>query len=193
MDKKLFVLLAFAHKTLDYQKDPNPKNWVTINGARVHLDGEGKVDGGADGKLNGKKASGSKEEVSEEETSVKIPGVEHDAFEDEEKAFEEMDAREDAWKKILSDPNLHAAEWQDEGGMTYVISRSIKDGEWQLSYFGRDGEARGDKQADNPIDFLDSVVGGTAATDVTVVKNKKEPESVAESYKVSAVFGKDGE
>lgn len=183
MDKKLFVLLAFAHKTLDYQKDPNPKNWVTINGARVHLDGEGKVDGGADGKLNGKKVSKNEPSVSEEETSVKIPGVKTDMFDDEDQANKEIEARESAWKKILSDPNLHAAQWQDEGGMTYVISRSIKDGEWQLSYFGRDGEARGDRQADNPIDFLDKVSMGTAATDVTVVKNKKEPESAAESYK----------
>lgn len=183
MDKKLFVLLAFAHKTLDYQKDPNPKNWVTINGARVHLDGEGKVDGGADGKLNGKKVSGSKGEVSEEETSVKIPGVETDMFDDEEKANKEIEARESAWKKILSDPNLHAAEWQDEDGMTYVISKSIKKGKWQLSYFDKNGDAAGDKQADNPVEFLDRVAAGTGAQNVTVAKNKKEPESAAESYK----------
>lgn len=178
-----FLYLALFHRTLDYQKDPNPKNWVTINGARVHLDGEGKVDGGAGGKLNGKKVSSSKVEVSEEETNVTIPGVETDMFDDEEQANKEIDARESAWKKILSDPNLHAAQWQDEGGKTYVISKSIKDGEWQLSYFDENGDALGDKQADNPVDFLDKVSMGTAATDVTVVKNKKESESAAESYK----------
>ena len=183
MDKRLFIMLAFAHKTLDYQKDPNPKNWVTINGARVHLDGEGKVDGGADGKLNGKKVSKNEPSVSEEETSVKIPGVKTDMFDNEDQANKEIEARESAWKKILSDPNLHAAQWQDEDGMTYVISKSIKKGNWQLSYFDENGDAAGDKQADNPVDFLDRVTAGTGSQNVTVVKNKREPESAAESYK----------
>lgn len=39
----------------DYPKDPNPENWRTINGARVHVDGEGNADGGAGGKFNGNK------------------------------------------------------------------------------------------------------------------------------------------
>lgn len=45
-------LLRLA-RALDYEKDPNPKNWKTINGAKVHLDKNGKYDGGAGGKFNG--------------------------------------------------------------------------------------------------------------------------------------------
>ena len=178
-----FLYLALLHRTLDYQKDPNPKNWVTINGARVHLDNNGNVDGGAGGKLNGKNISSKEEPTETEETSVTIPAVETDMFDDEDKANEELEARENAWKKILSDPDFHAAQWQDESGMTYVISKSIKSGEWQLSYFDRNGDAAGDKQADKPVDFLDRVTMGMAAQNVTVAKNKKEPEAAAESYK----------
>ena len=52
MDKTLFMI--FAHRTLDYEKDPDPENWRTIKGAHVHVDNEGKIDGGAGGKFNGK-------------------------------------------------------------------------------------------------------------------------------------------
>ena len=37
----------------DYEPDPNPENWRTINGAPVHIDNEGNIDGGAGGKFNG--------------------------------------------------------------------------------------------------------------------------------------------
>ncbi len=40
-----------------YPKDPNPKNWRTINGSKVHLT-KGKIDGGAGGKFTGKKWKG---------------------------------------------------------------------------------------------------------------------------------------
>lgn len=60
MNKKDLVMLIMAKKTLDYQKDPNPENWVTISGAKVHLDEGGKIDGGAKGKFNGKSYSGTK-------------------------------------------------------------------------------------------------------------------------------------
>ena len=36
-----------------YPKDPNPENWRTISGAKVHLS-KGKIDGGAGGKFTGK-------------------------------------------------------------------------------------------------------------------------------------------
>lgn len=39
----------------DYPKDPNPENWRTINGAKVHLDGDKNIDGGAGSKFNKKK------------------------------------------------------------------------------------------------------------------------------------------
>lgn len=60
MNKKDLVMLIMAKRTLDYQKDPNPENWVTIKGAKVHLDEGGKIDGGAKGKFNGKSYSGTK-------------------------------------------------------------------------------------------------------------------------------------
>ena len=37
-----------------WPKDPNPENWRTINGAKVHLNKKGQYDGGAGGKFNGK-------------------------------------------------------------------------------------------------------------------------------------------
>ena len=42
-----------------YPKDPNPENWRTIQGAKVHLS-EGKIDGGAGGKFHGKSWTGKK-------------------------------------------------------------------------------------------------------------------------------------
>lgn len=60
MNKNDLMIIMMAKKTLDYQKDPNPDNWVTISGAKVHLDEGGKIDGGAKGKFNGKSYSGTK-------------------------------------------------------------------------------------------------------------------------------------
>lgn len=47
--------LRMAGITLDaiYPKDPDPKNWRTIQGSKVHLK-NGKIDGGAGGKFNGR-------------------------------------------------------------------------------------------------------------------------------------------
>ena len=41
-------------RALDWQKDPNPEHWKTINGAKVHLDKNGNYDGGAGSKFNGR-------------------------------------------------------------------------------------------------------------------------------------------
>ncbi|MFC2343080.1 MAG: hypothetical protein ACFNWW_04250 [Negativicutes bacterium] len=50
-----------------YPKDPDPKNWRTINGSKVHLT-EGKIDGGAGGKFSGKEWTGkAKHEVTPKE------------------------------------------------------------------------------------------------------------------------------
>ncbi len=48
-----------AMLTMDanYPKDPDPKNWRTINGSKVHLT-KGKIDGGAGGKFTGKRWNG---------------------------------------------------------------------------------------------------------------------------------------
>ena len=52
---KLLLKLANAfRRALDYQKDPDPDHWGTINGAHVHKDENGNIDGGAGGALNGK-------------------------------------------------------------------------------------------------------------------------------------------
>lgn len=50
-----YLLLAARVWDAGYPKDPNPDNWRTINGARVHVDGDGNADGGAGGKFNGNK------------------------------------------------------------------------------------------------------------------------------------------
>lgn len=39
---------------MDYEPDNDPENWRTINHAKVHLNGEGQIDGGAGGKFSGK-------------------------------------------------------------------------------------------------------------------------------------------
>ena len=154
-DRKIFVIDA-------------EENWITTEtGSHIKLDENGTVTGGAEGKLNGK--SFSKPSSTPIETTVKIPAVKTDMFEDYDKAEKEIEARENAWKKVLSNPKFDAAEWKDPSGMTYVISRSIKDGEWQLSYFDRNGDALGDKQANNPVEFLDKVSQGDASQDVTVM------------------------
>ena len=44
----------------DYEPDPNPENWRTINGAKVHINNEGYIDGGAGGKFNGNGYTGTK-------------------------------------------------------------------------------------------------------------------------------------
>lgn len=62
MDKKQLTMLIMAKKTLDYQKDPNPDNWVTMKGSHVHLE-NGKIDGGAGGKFNGQSYKGTKKQA----------------------------------------------------------------------------------------------------------------------------------
>lgn len=59
-----------------HPKDPDPKNWRTINGSKVHLT-EGKIDGGAGGKFTGKEWTGktkheftTKEKPKQEETKA---------------------------------------------------------------------------------------------------------------------------
>lgn len=48
--------LVLAARIIDenYAKDPNPENWRTINGAKVHLNEGQQIDGGAGGKFTGK-------------------------------------------------------------------------------------------------------------------------------------------
>ena len=54
-------------------KDPDPKNWRTINGSKVHLT-EGKIDGGAGGKFSGKEWTGkAKHEVTPKEKPKPAP------------------------------------------------------------------------------------------------------------------------
>ncbi len=46
--------LILAARILDgvFPKDDNPEHWGTVNGARVHYNSQGEIDGGAGGKLN---------------------------------------------------------------------------------------------------------------------------------------------
>ena len=44
----------------DYEPDPDPANWRTISGAKVHLDENGEIDGGAAGKFTGNYFDGNK-------------------------------------------------------------------------------------------------------------------------------------
>lgn len=48
------LILAARILDADYPKDPNPENWRTINGSKVHLNEKGQIDGGAGGKFKGK-------------------------------------------------------------------------------------------------------------------------------------------
>ena len=53
-------LLIILYKARDYQKDPDPEHWRTISGAKVHLDNNGEIDGGAGGKFTGNYWDGQK-------------------------------------------------------------------------------------------------------------------------------------
>lgn len=50
---KLLALLAKATDTKGYPDDKDPANWRTINHAKVHLDNNGNIDGGAGEKFKG--------------------------------------------------------------------------------------------------------------------------------------------
>ena len=62
--KVVDCLLKFVRDA--YQKDPNPEHWRTISGAKVHLT-NGKIDGGAGGKFNGRVYIGKKSQLSRAE------------------------------------------------------------------------------------------------------------------------------
>ncbi len=53
-------LIVLYRRVLDYEKDPNPEHWRTISGAKVHLDQNGEIDGGAGGKFTGNYWDGKK-------------------------------------------------------------------------------------------------------------------------------------
>ena len=50
---RLQCLIRLA-RALDYNRDPDPEHWKTINGAKVHVDENGNYDGGAGGKFTGR-------------------------------------------------------------------------------------------------------------------------------------------
>lgn len=54
------LIVLYGMRTLDYEKDPNPEHWRTISGAKVHLDNNGEIDGGAGGKFTGNYWDGKK-------------------------------------------------------------------------------------------------------------------------------------
>lgn len=89
------------------------------------------------------------------ESRVEMPIVDAQPFVETEKFHKQVDDREAAWRKILEDKELEAVEWKLPNGHTNVISRSLKGGNWQLSWFDRNGEAFGDTQAETPVEFLD--------------------------------------
>ena len=54
------LIVLYGMRTLDYEKDPDPDHWRTISGAKVHLDNNGEIDGGAGGKFTGNYWDGKK-------------------------------------------------------------------------------------------------------------------------------------
>lgn len=102
MDKKLFTALAFAYKTLDYEKDPNPDNWITIKGTHTHLEG-GKINGGAGGKFNGKGYTGTKKQAHTGKSNGENTQTENKA--DLEKRLKELKSKSDSlyWTVTRSD------------------------------------------------------------------------------------------
>ena len=52
MDQTRFNLQRI--RALDWERDPDPNHWRTINGSHVHLDKNGNYDGGAGNKFNGR-------------------------------------------------------------------------------------------------------------------------------------------
>lgn len=57
----------------DYEPDPNPENWRTINGVKVHINNEGYIDGGAGGKFNGQSYKGTKKQAHAGESTGEKP------------------------------------------------------------------------------------------------------------------------
>jgi hypothetical protein len=118
MNKRVVIALvrkAFSRKNIvmDYEPDSDPENWRTIKGAKVHLNGEGQIDGGAGGKFSGKawtsekyphksKAGGNSE--AEKEARRQQYAKEMQKYnkqkEQREKAKEQKQSKEDEFNKF---------------------------------------------------------------------------------------------
>ena len=88
-----------------YPKDPDPKNWRTINGSKVHLT-EGKIDGGAGGKFSGKEWTGkTKHEFTPKEKET------------ESNSMPNFKNLPEGTQKKLEDVTVHALSgWNSNGG-----------------------------------------------------------------------------
>ena len=174
MNKKDLVMLIMAHKTLDYEKDPNPDNWVTISGAKVHLDEGGKINGGAKGKFNGKSYSGTKKQ--RKPGAGTNTGTAESSKKYESKAREAVEYWLHTHYKTESDKNIYASVESVRSQMEYYVKsaeRNLNDakktGKEDLikKYQDKFDEAKGTLEALN--NYYD---GGTV---------KKEPETKTES------------
>ena len=88
-----------------HPKDPDPKNWRTINGSKVHLT-EGKIDGGAGGKFSGKEWTGkTKHEFTPKEKET------------ESNSMPNFKNLPEGTQKKLEDVTVHALSgWNSNGG-----------------------------------------------------------------------------
>lgn len=80
--------IAIGGLTMDdsYPKDPDPKNWRTINGSKVHLT-KGKIDGGAGKKFNGNKWKGKQHHIFTPSASKEYKPEEGKEFHPEYKSY----------------------------------------------------------------------------------------------------------
>jgi hypothetical protein len=97
-----FLYLALLHRTLDYEKDPNPDNWITIKGTHTHLE-NGKINGGAGGKFNGRGYTGTKKQAHAGKYNGANTQTENKA--DLEKRLKELKSKSDSlyWTVTRSD------------------------------------------------------------------------------------------
>ena len=98
-----------------HPKDPDPKNWRTINGSKVHLT-EGKIDGGAGGKFSGKEWTG--------KTKHEFTPKENPKQEEPKAAAKPKEKKAEAPKTTTTKKNapVYVPKKMDEHAYTYLSS-----------------------------------------------------------------------
>ena len=107
------LLLAVSVWDNSYPKDPDPENWRTINGARVHIDGEGNADGGAGGRFNGNKF-GEDWRAGQRSALMQAAGIFANKQEEQKKQKpKRMNARERLVDYIKHQVNVDISQYRD--------------------------------------------------------------------------------
>lgn len=132
-----------------HPKDPDPKNWRTINGSKVHLT-EGKIDGGAGGKFTGKEWTGkTKHEFTPKEKAAESSScnIGHPA-----KAAAKPKAAPKTTPSKKSAP-VYVPKQMDKDAYTYLLSSKKKQNVDDLAWFATYKDKKTDFD-DPQLDFI---------------------------------------